>query len=271
MEGMGLFIKSAALSNLITKPSALAGMSARRASGSPRQVLSARTRGHFELASVRNELSRKKSQVVIQLCGYIYTNAEVNETNFAHLSALNQPVKKVDAQNRGRDAGKAPEDEADNLAPSLHLICIRARVMLTTNLWTENGLVDGTMGTVEDISWDSGQNPAASMPSLVIVMSIRGLVRVLSLFSLTEQENCYNKSCLLLTRTLVPVRTSQFACLYDIMEIRTCTIHSLRLVGDSFSRGETTFLHHNNSKIVFSPVVGFFNGCLSLQQTGNVK
>ena len=70
----------------------------------------------------------------------------MNETNFAHLSAL----KKVEAQNRGRDTGKALlEDEADNLAPSLHLICIGARVMLTTNLWTDNGLVDGT---VEDIA-----------------------------------------------------------------------------------------------------------------------
>ena len=33
-----------------------------------------------------------------------YTNAEVNETNFVRLSALNQPVKKVEAQNKGRDA-----------------------------------------------------------------------------------------------------------------------------------------------------------------------
>jgi hypothetical protein len=42
--------------------------------------------------------------------------------------------------------------------------------MLTTNnLWTENGLMNGTMGTVEDISWGSGQDPATSMPSLVFV------------------------------------------------------------------------------------------------------
>ena len=48
-------------------------------------------------------------------------------------------MKKIGAQHKGHDAHKAAEDEADNLAPSLHL-CIGARVMLTTDLWTENGL-----------------------------------------------------------------------------------------------------------------------------------
>ena len=58
-----------------------------------------------------------------------YTNAEVNEKSFARLS---RPVKKIGAQHKGHDAHKAAEDEADNLAPSLHL-CIGARVVLTTS------------------------------------------------------------------------------------------------------------------------------------------
>jgi hypothetical protein len=63
-----------------------------------------------------------------------YTNAEMNETNFARLS---RPVKKIGAQHKGHDAHKAAKDEVNNLP--LHL-CIGARFMLTTDLWTENRL-----------------------------------------------------------------------------------------------------------------------------------
>ncbi|KAN0083780.1 hypothetical protein V8E54_002868 [Elaphomyces granulatus] len=59
--------------------------------------------------------------------------------------SLNQPVKKVEAQNKGRDGGR---------------LCISCHAY---------GLVNGMMETIEDISWDSGQDPATLMPSLVLV------------------------------------------------------------------------------------------------------
>ena len=46
------------------------------------------------------------------------------------------------------------------------LLCVGARVLLTRNLWTEGGLVNGAQGVVKGFVWPEGGDPASDTPSL---------------------------------------------------------------------------------------------------------
>ena len=66
----------------------------------------------------------------------------------------------------GPNAAKAPADDAGGLEA---VVCLAnsARVMLTTNLWVDVGLVNGAMGTVRAICYRTGGPP--DLPIAVIV------------------------------------------------------------------------------------------------------
>lgn len=92
---------------------------------------------------------------------------KVDGYNFRKLLERAQPIARIKAINSGQGANKADSDEARGLEPELFLI-LGARVMLTSNIWTSCGLVNGAMGTVRDILYEEGTMPP-SLPVLVMV------------------------------------------------------------------------------------------------------
>ena len=96
-----------------------------------------------------------------------YSNDEVAKYNFEKLSALNQPIARINARHSTETAKKANADEMSGLEPVVFL-AKGARVMLTMNLWTDIGLCNGATGTVVDFIYAINQQPP-DLPIAVIV------------------------------------------------------------------------------------------------------
>ena len=96
----------------------------------------------------------------------IPTVEAVVEHNVAQLHASGQPIATIKAVHTGPNAAKAPADDAGGLEA---VICLAksARVMLTSNLWVDVGLVNGAMGPVQDICYRTGGPP--DLPIAVMV------------------------------------------------------------------------------------------------------
>ncbi|CAK5270705.1 unnamed protein product [Mycena citricolor] len=84
------------------------------------------------------------------------TREDVNAINLQEIQALGEPCARIKARHDGgSEAARASADDAGGLEAQLILSC-RSQVMITRNLWQEQGLVNATVGTVEDIIWPPG-------------------------------------------------------------------------------------------------------------------
>ena len=91
-----------------------------------------------------------------------------SEYNSSKLRTNGQAVAVIKAVHSGEGAAKAKPDEAGGLEP---VVCLAhgARVMLTANVWTQVGLVNGAVGTVVAICYNRGQSP----PSLPVAVTVK--------------------------------------------------------------------------------------------------
>ena len=118
------------------------------------------TRARSSLSEIDTFLSS-----AVKLC---FGNKKIAKDNYNSLINLGQPVAVINAKHSNTAAEKLPADDMGGFQPRL-LLSKDSKVMLIRNLWTEAGLSNGTMGTVQAIICKHGDSPHA-LPIAVVVM-----------------------------------------------------------------------------------------------------
>lgn len=98
---------------------------------------------------------------------------EVANNSFEKLSALNQPIARINAIHSSDIAKKSTPDEMSGLEPVI-FPAKGAHVMLKINLWTDAGLSNGASGTVLYFIYATNEQP----PDLPLMLSLSNLMTI---------------------------------------------------------------------------------------------
>ena len=96
-----------------------------------------------------------------------YTKEQVAKYNHEAITKLTSSIARINAINSSAKAASATSDDAGGLEPVIFM-AKGAKVMLTSNLWQQVGLCNGTRGTVDNILYAEGQKP----PSVPIAITV---------------------------------------------------------------------------------------------------
>ena len=135
----------------------------------------------------------------------ISTVEAVVEYNVAQLHASGQPIATIKAVHTGANASKAPADNAEGLEA---VVCLAhsARVMLTSNLWVDVGLVNGAMGTVQAICYRTGGPPDLPITVMVRFDNYSGPTFTDSTVPITPLRRCWSSSGGQCSRLQLPLK-----------------------------------------------------------------
>ena len=135
----------------------------------------------------------------------IPTVEAVVEYNVAQLHASGQPIATIKAVHTGANAVKASADDAGGLEA---VICLAtsARVMLTSHLWVDVGLVNGAMGTIQAICYRTGGPPDLPIAVMVKFDSYSGPTFHDGTVPITPLRRCWSSSGGQCSRMQLPLK-----------------------------------------------------------------
>ena len=113
-----------------------------------------------------NLASNVQAEFLTALRIYATRDAVVSH-NMQTLRTNGLPVLRIDAQHTPARAKMSSEEDAEGLYPEL-FVSKGCRLMLTSNILTEYGLVNGTLGTLHDVVWPPDKSPRTTLPSYLL-------------------------------------------------------------------------------------------------------